>query len=675
MLELRKGIDILTKAGGIRGLDEAKALFEIKCDQKSLAKLEKISNEEALLRIANAISMTDPDAVFVNTGSDADLREVREMSLEKGEERPLPMKDHTVHFDLAQEQARIIDRTFYIVNKGEEVSVLALSTPRGEAYEYIRTYMTGIARGMTLLVGFFSRGPIGAPATIPALEITTSTYVMHSANILYRHVYDQFDEEVQRAGLFFTNVHSEGPNRPEDLPNARVFMDRSWLTTFSMFCTYAGNTLLLKKGNHRFAVDLATYYRKEQELSEHMFITGLTGPGGRKTYFAGAAPSGCGKTTTAMVGTDFVGDDLAQMWIAEDGTLRAINPEIGIFGIVQDVNRESDPYLMKTLREEGAEVIWTNVLIDEHGVPHWVGNGEHHSGRGINFQGEWWEGKTDANGKPIPISHPNARCTLSNTFIGNYNEAVAEDPRGVEIKVITYSGRDSDTMPPVRVARNPDHGVVIGASILSAATATEVGAKGVRRQPWANEPFIPGPLADYMDAQFVFFNSDKLKSKPIMAGLNYFLTHGARGGEGDKLLGEKRDVKAWLGWLELRAHGDVDAIETPIGFIPKYEDLKGLFAEIDKEYPKELYDKQFAFYVDNILARIDLQEEAYRKEQNIPARLFEVYAEQRKGLEALEARYGAIISVEQLVEAAESDTIGIGIMYSHFISLKSRRKH
>jgi phosphoenolpyruvate carboxykinase (GTP) len=204
-------------------------------------------------------------------------------------------------------------------------------------------------------------------------------------------------------------------------------------------------------------------------------------------------------------------------------------------------------------------------------------------------------------------------------------------------------------MPPVWVARTPDHGVVIGASVLSAATATEVGAKGVRRQPWANEPFIPGPLADYMDAQFVFFNSDKLKTKPVMAGLNYFLTCGARGGEGNRLLGEKRDVKAWLGWLELRAHGDVDAIETPIGFIPKYEDLRELFAGIGKEYPRELYDKQFAFYVDNILARIDLQEEAYRKEKNIPARLFEMYGEQRRGLEALKAKYGSIVSVEQLV--------------------------
>jgi phosphoenolpyruvate carboxykinase (GTP) len=572
------------------------------------------------------------------------------MSMAKGEEHSVAMKDHTIHYDLALEQARIIDRTYYIVNEDEHTSVLARSILRNEAHDYVRAHMADIGQGKTLLVGFFSRGPIGAKAAIPALEITTSTYVMHSADILYRHVYHRFDEEVQRAGLFFTNVHGEGPNRPEDLPEARVFMDRSWQTTYSMLCTYAGNTLLLKKGNHRFAVDLATYFRREEELSEHMFITGITRDG-RTTYFAGAAPSGCGKTTTAMTGTDFVGDDLAQLWIADDGTLRAINPEKGIFGIVRDVNRRSDPYLMKALREEGAEVIWTNVLIDVHGVPYWMGNEEDLPKRGVNFQGEWWEGKTDGNGNLIPLSHPNARCTVDCAEIKNYNQTTAEDPRGADVRVITYSGRDSDTMPPVRVAKDPEHGVVIGASILSAATATEVGAKGIRRQPWANEPFIAGPLADYMDAQFAFFTSDKLVRKPVMAGLNYFLTHDARGGGGKGLLGEKRDVKVWLGWLERVAHEEVERIETPIGYIPRYEDLKELFAEIDKEYPRELYDKQFALYVDNILARIELQEEAYRKEENVPPRLFAIYAEQRAGLEALKEDYGAIVSVEQLIEA------------------------
>ncbi len=649
MLKLEEGVDILAAIGGINTSDQAEALFEARCEEEEQKKLRRISNEQALLKIANAISMIRPEEVFVNTGSPEDRERVRVLSLATGAEHPVAMRDHTVHFDLPHEQARIIDRTYYIVNKGMETSVLARSLQREEAHRYLEAHMRGIGEGQTLLIGFFSRGPIGAKAAIPALEITTSPYVMHSADILYRNAYQLFDAEVERAGLFFTNVHSEGSNRPEDLPNARVFMDRSWLTTYSLFCTYAGNTLLLKKGNHRFAVDLATYFREGEELSEHMFITGLTRRN-RTTYFAGAAPSGCGKTTTAMTGTDFVGDDLAQLWIAEDGTLRAINPEQGIFGIVRDVSRESDPFLMDALRQEGAEVIWSNVLIDVHGVPHWEGHGEAYPARGVNFRGEWWQGKTDEADQPVPLSHPNARCTLRCTEIDNYDRSAAEDPRGVEVRVITYSGRDSDTMPPVRVAKSPDHGVVIGASILSAATATEVGASGVRRQPWANEPFIPGPLSDYMAAQFSFFNSDRLDPKPLMAGLNYFLTHGARGGEGEELLGQKCDVEVWLGWLERLVHGEVETIETPIGYLPRYEDLEPLFSKIDKAYPKDLYDRQFSLYVDNILARIELQEAAYRREKAVPRRLFEIYEEQREGLAALKAAFGPIVSVEQVME-------------------------
>jgi phosphoenolpyruvate carboxykinase (GTP) len=656
MLELKKGVDILTEVGGITAIDQAWELFRRSMRSDQLAKLERIRNEEALLRIANAIAMCRPDDVFINTGSPADMRTVRQMSLDKGEEAPLAMPDHTIHFDLAKEQGRIIDRTYYIVNEGESVSVLAKKMARAEALDYVGRNMVGIMKGMTMLVGFFSRGPAGAKLAFPALEITSSTYVMHSGDILYRHVYHDFDRQVERSGLLLTNVHSEGPNRPEDLPNARVFMDRSWLTTYATYCTYAGNTLLLKKGNHRFAVDLATYYGNGEELSEHMFITGMEDETGRVTWFAGAAPSGCGKTTTAMAGTDFVGDDLAQMWIAEDGTCRAINPEQGIFGIVADVNREGDPYLMKCLREEGTEVIWSNVLIDDKGVPHWTGNGEEHPDKGFNFQGEWHEGKTDAEGHEVPISHPNARCTLRCTAIENYNAKVGESPEGAVVKVITYSGRDSDTMPPVWVGRNSDHGVVIGASVVSAATATEVGATGVKRQPWANAPFIPGALADYMRSQFEFYGNPKFtdEGRPILAGLNYFLTDEARGGTTPKLLGEKRDVKVWLSWLAQRAHDDVEAIETPIGFIPMYEDLERLFRSvIDKDYPRELYSRQFSLYIDNIQKRIDLQREAFGKEENLPGKLFEVYDEWSRGLAALKEKFGPIVTPEQLTEADE----------------------
>ncbi|MGO9310311.1 MAG: phosphoenolpyruvate carboxykinase (GTP) [Spirochaetia bacterium] len=646
MLALRKGIDILVEVGGVGSLAEARKVFRASLDAANLAKIESVANPDALVRIANAISMCAPAEVFIVSGSAEDVAACRERSLATGEECPLAMKDHTLHFDLPEDQGRMVDQTYYIANEDEEVSSLAKKMLRAEALSYVRENMSGIMKGKTLYVGFYNRGPIGAQAAIPGLMISSSAYVLHSANILYPNVYARFDAEVRRAGVFFTNVHSQGTNRSEDIPRARIFMDRSWLTTFSMFCTYAGNTLMLKKGNHRFAVDLATYFRRESELSEHMFITGMTGPGGRKTFFAGAAPSGCGKTTTAMVGTDYVGDDLAQMWIAADGTLRAVNPEIGVFAIVEDLNKEGDPYLYKCLREPGTEVIWSNVLVDEHSVPHWTGNGEPQPVKGRNFQGDWWPGKTDKNGRPVPVSNANARATLSNTAIATYNQKVGTDPAGVPIKIITYSGRDSDTMPPVWVAKSPDHGVVIGASILSAATATEVGAKGINRQPWANSPFIPCPLGDYMEAQFLFFNSKRFSAagRPLIAGLNYFLLDCERGGDLKKLLGEKRDVKAWLTWLERYAHGEFGGIETPIGFIPRDEDLRAVFKEtIGKDYPKSLYEKQFSFYVDNILGRIQLQEDAYRKEKKMPARLFEVYDEQKRGLIALREKHGPVV--------------------------------
>jgi phosphoenolpyruvate carboxykinase (GTP) len=155
-----------------------------------------------------------------------------------------------------------------------------------------------------------------------------------------------------------------------------------------------------------------------------------------------------------------------------------------------------------------------------------------------------------------------------------------------------------------------------------------------------------------MDAQFRFFGSDRIAAdkRPVMAGLNYFLTHQARGGEGTKLLGEKRDVKVWLAWLERRAHGDVEAIETPIGYVPRYDDLKTLFSTIiDKTYPESLYNQQFSLYIDNILSRIELQIEAYRKEEQIPVQLFKVLEAQQEGLTRLKDQFGPLVTPAQLI--------------------------
>jgi len=137
--------------------------------------------------------------------------------------------------------------------------------------------------------------------------------------------------------------------------------------------------------------------------------------------------------------------------------------------------------------------------------------------------------------------------------------------------------------------------------------------------------------------------------RPVMAGLNYFLTDEARGGTSKKLLGEKRDVKVWLAWLERHAHNEVPVIDTPIGNLPGYEELRDLFKTIiDKEYPEELYVKQFSLYVDNIIRRLDLQEQAYAKEENMPPKLFEILKAQKEGLLVLRTKFGSVVAPARL---------------------------
>ncbi len=204
-------IDIVTELGGIKTAEAADKVFEERVDAAQLAKLNKIKNESVRQKIANAIVLCDPDKVFVDTASEEDRQFIKDLSLEKGEEKALPMENHTIHFDLKEEQGRIIDRTFYISNEGEEVNSLAKRMDRGEAYEDIKDKMTGIMKGKIMMIGFYLRGPVGAPASNPAVEISSSTYVMHSADILYRNVYADFDPEVEKLGHFLYQHSQRGP--------------------------------------------------------------------------------------------------------------------------------------------------------------------------------------------------------------------------------------------------------------------------------------------------------------------------------------------------------------------------------------------------------------------------------------------------------------------------------
>ena len=214
-----------------------------------------------------------------------------------------------------------------------------------------------------------------------------------------------------------------------------------------------------------------------------------------------------------MVGDEFISDDLAQIWIAEDGSIRSINPEKGIFGIIEDVNWTDDPEMLELFRNEKAEIHLFKPA-DRRREEASLGRAAARNLRKRDSTSRVNGGKArpTRTAKPVPLSHANARFTLSAEVLSNYSDKM-EDPGGVVTRVFTYNGRDADTMPPVWVAKNMDHGIALGASIVSKATATEVGVTGVKRQPWANQPFIPGNLGDYMEAQFEFFNSDKIKEE------------------------------------------------------------------------------------------------------------------------------------------------------------------
>jgi len=637
------------------GILQQVAFIASKMDDSNLGKLARIPSAKLLDRIAEAIELTGPAKIFIDMGA-TDKAAIRQAAIDSGEETAMTQEGHTYHMDPVKEQGRIVANTYYIKDEGSNLSALAKGMDRADAVKEIRNGMTNIMNGRTMYISLYTRGPKGFPLSFPVVQMTDSAYVAHSAGILYRNDFEGFFEQMDLTDTYFTNLHSTGTL---DTEKGRIFMDLKKETTIAFEVSYAGNALLMKKGHHRLAVNRAVKRAIEEgefdTLSEHMFITGVKGPKDtdRMTWIVGAAPSGCGKTTTAMAGDQFIGDDLAQFLLV-DNMLAVVNPECGIFGIVKDMTAESDPNIINLLKTPGKEAIFSNVLITPEGEARWTNDGRPIPEEGINFQGNW----TKSMLPDTPISHGNARVTLNSEDIANFANTKAQASTGVEAKIITYSGRDPDTMPPVWIANSANEGVLIGANIVSATTATEVGADGsLKRAPWANAPFVPSELGAYMQSQFGVFNNEKLKEKPLMAGLNYFLTDKARGGESDKLLGEKQDVKVWLAWLERFKHGEAEAIDTPIGKIPTYEKLKDLFSElIDKNYTKSLYDKQFSLYLGNIISRLEYQMEEYGKiksSQKIPDLYFTELQTQIDKLNRLQAEYGDVITSDQLLAIAQ----------------------
>jgi phosphoenolpyruvate carboxykinase (GTP) len=607
-------------------------LLKEKCSPKSFGKIAALSNPGLHGFIADYIELCSPESVYVCNDSREDREYIRKKAIENKEELELAMEGHTIHFDGEKDQARDKSQTKYLLPQGVDLGPDLNSIDKEEGLEEVKTYLKDIMKGKEMYVLFFCLGPTDSGFSIPCVQITDSSYVGHSESILYRSGYEQF-KKIGDSGEFFRYVHSAGELEngvSKNVDRRRIYIDLEENIVYSTNTQYAGNTVGLKKLSLRLAIQKAS---KEGWLAEHMLLMGVKGPGGRKTYFAGAFPSACGKTSTAMIeGETIVGDDIAYLRGRGDRIYGA-NVESGIFGIIRDVNPENDPVIWDALTKPG-EVIFSNVLMDDKGVPYWLGDGREAPDKGRNYSGDWVKGKKDSEGREVTLSHKNARYTVSLYALKNVDPKL-DDPEGVEVKGIIYGGRDSSVWPPVQQAFDWAHGVItMGASLESETTAATLGKEGVRQfNPMSNLDFVSIPLGRYIENYLDLAGS--MDEPPVIFAVNYF--------QKDKTgnyLTDMEDKRVWIKWMELRVNRDVGAIKTPTGYIPEYEDLKRLFKEVlGKDYSREQYIEQFTLKVMENLAKIERIYELYSKKvSDVPNILFEELMEQENRLSAVSGK-------------------------------------
>ncbi len=621
-------------------------ILKERLSKKSYQKILRLDNPSINEFIAIFIEICNPENIFVGTDSQEDIRYTREAALRNHEEKRLALQGHTIHFDGYYDQARDKLRTKFLIPAGTNLGSELNTMDRNKGLQEISQIMSNIMAGHELFIKFYSLGPTNSPFSIPCIQLTDSAYVAHSEDLLYRQGYQEFIRQGKNA-RFFKFIHSQGEIIQtglgllvsKNIEKRRVYIDLQEDIIYSMNTQYGGNSIGLKKLAMRLAINRCA---REQWLVEHMLVMGVHGPRGRISYFTGAFPSMCGKTSTAMInGETIIGDDIAYLRII-DGKVRAVNVEAGIFGIIEGINDTNDTLQWNALTQP-AEIIFSNVLVTNDNDVYWNGKPGLCPKAGINFSGEWFDGKINSHGKKIPPSHKNARFTFRLDIFPNVDVAL-HDPLGVVVQGILYGGRDSDTSVPVEESFNWTHGIVMkGACLESETTAATLGTEGVRVfNPMSNIDFLAIPIGKYIQNNLDF--GAKLSVPPRIFSVNYFLKD--RDGT---WLNEKNDKAIWLKWMELRVNKEVDTLRTPTGHIPLYSDLKTLFAKVlDKQYKKHDYIKQFTIRINENLEKIHRMETIFQTRiLDTPAVVFKILKEQQIRLLDAKNTYGDYISPEQ----------------------------